>query len=77
MDGVSAQHAVIQFRASSRESTKEPKPYLMDLQSEMGTLVNGQPVPAGRYYELRDRDIIQFGNLKDSEFVLMHNERAT
>ena len=48
----------------------EVKPYVMDLDSTNGTQVNAEKVPGRRYYELRERDVITFGN-STREFVLL------
>ena len=74
---VSRQHAVVQFRKRliKVQNSKEmygqeftTRPYLMDLESRNGTELNGEPIEAARYYELRSGDLIKFGSL---ECVLM------
>lgn len=72
---ISKQHAVIQFR--HLEKTNEygdrlgkVRPYLIDLESANGTSLNKEEVPASRYLELRDKDMIQFGH-STREYVLM------
>jgi smad nuclear-interacting protein 1 len=62
----SKQHAVIQFRYVEKrnefgDKTGKVRPYVIDLESANGTKVNGEVVPAGRYLELRDGDVITFG----------------
>jgi smad nuclear-interacting protein 1 len=37
------------------------RPYIIDLESANGTKINGDLVPAKRYLELRDGDILSFG----------------
>ena len=46
------------------------KPYIMDLDSTNGTHVNKERVPGRRYYELRERDVLTFGN-SSREFVIL------
>jgi smad nuclear-interacting protein 1 len=46
------------------------RPYIIDLDSANGTMVNGDRIPPSRYLELRDKDMIQFG-LSTREYVLM------
>ena len=62
----SKQHAVIQFRYVEKrnefgDKKGKVKPYIIDLESANGTKINGDLVPAGRYLELRDGDILSFG----------------
>ncbi len=63
---VSKQHAVIQFRYIEKrneygDKLGKVKPYLIDLESANGTLLNSKEVPQSRYLELRAKDMIQFG----------------
>jgi smad nuclear-interacting protein 1 len=72
---VSKQHAVIQFRYIEKKNeygdkTGKVRPYLIDLESSNGTLLNKEEIPASRYLELRDKDMIQFGH-STREYVLM------
>lgn len=72
---VSRQHAVIQFRYIEKKNeygdkTGRVRPYLIDLESANGTLLNKEQVPPSRYLELRDKDMIQFGH-STREYVLM------
>jgi smad nuclear-interacting protein 1 len=72
---ISKQHAVIQFRWIEKrnefgDKTGKVKPYLIDLESANGTMLNKEPIPASRYLELRDKDMIQFGD-STREYVLM------
>ncbi len=46
------------------------RPYIIDLDSANGTMVNGDKILPSRYLELRDKDMIQFG-LSTREYVLM------
>ncbi|PYI03093.1 SMAD/FHA domain-containing protein [Aspergillus sclerotiicarbonarius CBS 121057] len=71
----SKQHAALQFRFVDKRNEYgdrigRVKPYLIDLESANGTKVNGDAIPAGRYVELRDKDVLQFG-LSSREYVLM------
>ncbi|KAI1082422.1 SMAD/FHA domain-containing protein [Whalleya microplaca] len=72
---ISKQHAVIQFRHLEKrneygDKVGKVKPYLIDLESANGTILNGKKVPESRYLELRDKDMIQFGQ-STREYVLM------
>ncbi|KAF2730439.1 SMAD/FHA domain-containing protein [Polyplosphaeria fusca] len=75
----SQQHAVIQFRHIQKTVEDElgiqqkkgkVKPYIIDLDSTNGTELNGKPVEASRYVELRDKDILTFGG-SEREYVIM------
>jgi smad nuclear-interacting protein 1 len=57
----SKEHAVIQFRKNGDVI----KPYLMDLESTNGTILNSNPIPPARYIELKDNDILTFGDETD------------
>ncbi|CAJ2509254.1 Uu.00g142800.m01.CDS01 [Anthostomella pinea] len=72
---ISKQHAVIQFRYLEKrneygDKIGKVKPYLIDLESANGTMINSKKVPESRYLELRDKDMIQFGQ-STREYVLM------
>ena len=72
---VSKQHAVIQFRYIEKKNEFGDKlgkvrPYLIDLDSANGTSLNKDPIQGSRYLELRDKDMIQFGQ-STREYVLM------
>lgn len=72
---VSKQHAVLQFRYTEKrneygDKIGKVKPYLIDLESANGTMLNNEKVPESRYTELRDKDMIQFGH-STREYVLM------
>ncbi|KAK5029271.1 hypothetical protein LTR13_008808 [Exophiala sideris] len=63
----SKQHAVIQFRYAEKrnefgDKIGKVKPYVIDLESGNGTTLNNEPVPEGRYMELRNKDVIKFGH---------------
>ncbi|QQK46955.1 SMAD/FHA domain [Penicillium digitatum] len=71
----SKQHAVLQFRFVEKRNEYgdrigKIKPYLIDLESANGSSVNGETIPAGRYVEVMDKDVIRFG-LSSREYVLM------
>lgn len=72
---VSKQHAVVQFRYITKtnefgDRIGKVKPYLIDLESANGTKLNGKRVEASRYVELRDGDLIGFGE-SEREYVVM------
>jgi smad nuclear-interacting protein 1 len=72
---ISKQHAVIQFRYLEKrneygDKIGRVKPYLIDLESANGTMLNESKVPDSRYLELRDKDLVQFGQ-STREYVLM------
>ena len=60
----SKQHAVLQFRQH------RDYPSLMDLQSTNKTRLNGRVVDDARYYELRPKDVLRFGE-STREYVLI------
>ncbi|ORY55945.1 SMAD/FHA domain-containing protein, partial [Pseudomassariella vexata] len=72
---ISKQHAVIQFRYLEKrneygDKIGKVKPYLIDLDSANGTMINKKKMPETRYLELRDKDLIQFGQ-STREYLLM------
>lgn len=72
---VSKQHAVIQFRFIEKRNEYgdrigRVKPYLIDLESANGTFLNSEKAPQSRYMELREKDMIKFGQ-STREYVLM------
>ena len=71
----SKQHAVIQFRYVEKKNeygdrSGRVRPYIIDLESANGTEVNGERMLGGRYFELRDKDVIKFGQ-SSREYVIM------
>lgn len=69
------QHAVIQYRVKTSkdkygDTHRTIKPYLIDLESEKGTRLNGEKVSPLRYIELRNKDMLQFGRGKD-EYIFL------
>lgn len=76
----SKQHAVLQYRLVEKEQpdglmSKAVKPYLMDLGSTNGTFINDTLLEPQRYYELKEKDTIKFGN-SSREYVLLHENSA-
>ncbi|KAF4637807.1 hypothetical protein G7Y89_g284 [Cudoniella acicularis] len=72
---ISKQHAVVQFRFIEKtnefgDRLGKVRPYLIDLESANGTSLNKEEIPASRYLELRDKDMLQFGH-STREYVLM------
>ena len=62
----SKQHAVLQFRYTEKknewgERKGGVKPFVIDLESANGTMVNGEKVPQRRYVEVRSEDVITLG----------------
>ncbi|KAL7269855.1 hypothetical protein RUND412_007461 [Rhizina undulata] len=62
----SKQHAVLQFRFVNKvgefgDRESGVRPYLIDLESANGTLVNKEEVPKSRFVELKQGDLIMFG----------------
>ena len=75
----SQQHAAIQFRYIVKKVEDEygisqrkgkVKPYVIDLESLNGTMLNGDRIEGGRYVELRDGDLLKFGG-SEREYVVM------
>lgn len=71
----SKQHAAIQFRYVEKRNEfgdriGRVKPYVIDLESANGSSVNGEAVPAGRFVEVRDKDMLKFG-LSSREYVMI------
>ena len=71
----SKQHAVVQFRYTEKrdewgERKGGVKPYLIDLDSANGTKVNGDRVESRRYVELRNKDVLGFGD-STREYVML------
>ncbi len=75
----SRQHAVIQFRKVSLNDEEDSShqriiPYIMDLESTNGTLLNKHKIEPARYYELKPFDILNFG-LSTRDYVVMKGEK--
>jgi len=72
----SKQHAVIQYRLKEEDDgiggiKTSVRPYVMDLQSTNGVQLNGERIEDMRYYELKEKDLLRFGN-SSREYVLLH-----
>ena len=72
---ISRQHAVIQFRYVEKKNEfgdriGKVKPYLLDLESANGTFLNGERIEESRFIEIRDKDLIKFGE-STREYVVM------
>ncbi|KAF1984097.1 SMAD/FHA domain-containing protein [Aulographum hederae CBS 113979] len=70
----SKQHAAIQFRHSTKvneygDRENKVKPYVVDLGSANGTMLNGEVIEKERYVELRDGDLMKFG-LSEREYLV-------
>ena len=68
---------MVQFRSVAFENKDgtygtRTRPYLMDLESTNGTLLNGVKMESKRYYELLEKDVVQFG-LSDRKYVVMRD----
>jgi smad nuclear-interacting protein 1 len=71
----SKQHAVIQFKLKTKldkegNSFAECRPYIMDLKSGNGTRLNKKRIDSQRYYELLERDCLNFGS-SSRDYVLI------
>uniref|UniRef100_M1B5B6 Nuclear inhibitor of protein phosphatase-1 n=1 Tax=Solanum tuberosum TaxID=4113 RepID=M1B5B6_SOLTU len=76
----SKQHAVLQYRQVEKDkpdgtSSKQVRPYVMDLGSTNGTFINENRIEPERYYELLEKDTLKFGN-SSREYVLLHENSA-
>ncbi|KAL4463524.1 hypothetical protein ABPG72_014927 [Tetrahymena utriculariae] len=73
---VSSQHAVIQFRDIKQmdygigQYTSIIRPYIMDLESTNGTLLNNEKIEPAKYIQLLPKDVLKFG-FSQREYVLM------
>ena len=80
---LSKQHAVIQYRVRTFIDEKRPHlgpkrtviPYIMDLGSTNGTFLNGSRIESERYYELREKDNLRFGE-STRDFVMLTDRTA-
>jgi smad nuclear-interacting protein 1 len=71
----SKQHAVIQFRYVTKVSEfgdkkGKVKPYVIDLESSNGTVLNGDKIGGRRFIEVRSGDVMKIGT-SDREYVFM------
>jgi smad nuclear-interacting protein 1 len=72
---ISKQHAVVQFRYVEKrneygDKLGKVKPYLLDLDSANGTLLNKEQVPSRRYLEIVHTDVLELGH-STREYVFM------
>ncbi|KAJ3088657.1 Smad nuclear-interacting protein 1 [Physocladia obscura] len=82
---ISKQHAALQYRLVSGPSSssfdggppggKRVKPYLIDLDSANGTMLNGEKIDGSRYYELKSGDVVKFG-FSSRDHVFMCEDEA-
>ncbi|CAN0272436.1 unnamed protein product [Ectocarpus fasciculatus] len=49
------------------------RPYIMDLDSTNGTLLNGEQIESARYIEMKEKDVVKFGT-STREYVLLHDK---
>ncbi|KAG1692855.1 hypothetical protein DVH05_024144 [Phytophthora capsici] len=49
---------------------QEVRPYIMDLDSTNSTFLNGHKIEGSRYIELKEKDVLKFGD-STREYVLM------
>lgn len=66
---------VIQFRKifKSQDSSTKISPYLINLSKNLNVLLNDETVPAEKFIQLLNQDVVTFGkkDLSDTEFVLI------
>jgi len=79
-ESISGQHAVIQFREykfmdDEGYLIKEVRPYIIDLESTNGTILNGEKLEPARYYELRSTDLLKFG-YSTRDYVIMEGDEV-
>ena len=74
---ISQQHCVFQYREVSRKirgvEKKVVLPYIFDLNSTNGTFLNGDKIKPRRYYELKEKDNLQFG-LSQREYTFINDD---
>jgi smad nuclear-interacting protein 1 len=71
----SKQHTVIQFRHTTKvnefgDKTGTVKPYIIDLESSNGTILNGDKIEASRFVEIKSGDVMKIG-LSQREYVFI------
>jgi smad nuclear-interacting protein 1 len=72
----SKQHAVIQFRYVEKvvseygDKKGKVKPYIIDLESSNGTILNGDKIGSKRFIEVRSGDVMKLGT-SEREYVFM------
>lgn len=52
------------------QSVGAVRPYLIDLESANGTLLNKEAIPQKRYVELKTEDVVTFGS-SEREYVVL------
>jgi smad nuclear-interacting protein 1 len=57
---------------TKQQQEMQIKPYIIDLGSTNGTLLNGEKIPTQRYIELKSGDIIKFGT-STRDYVLVND----
>ena len=75
---ISKQHAVIQFRKTSKADGNGGqrvaiRPYLMDLGTVNGTFLNGERIDSERFYELLLKDSVKFGQ-SSRDYLLLSSD---
>jgi smad nuclear-interacting protein 1 len=68
---ISRQHACFQYR----DKGKGIKLYIMDLESSHGVYLNGEKLEHSRFYEIRSRDLVKFGE-STREFVVIQDDQS-
>src|SRR6218665_408433 len=74
----SKQHAVLQYRLVDCKRPdgsmgRHVRPYIIDLNSTNGTLVNNRQIEPQRYVELLNKDVIKFA-FSSRDYVLLHDD---
>ena len=80
---VGGQHAALQHRRVDATKKDDPpgvtrttvKPYLIDLNSDSGSFVNGTRIPSSRFYQLHSKDLITFGS-SPIQYVLVRPPKS-
>ena len=73
----SKQHAVIQFRYVEKrvgeygDKKTGVRPYVIDLESANGTIVNGERIPEAKFVEVKTGDVVNFGQSAREYVVLL------
>jgi smad nuclear-interacting protein 1 len=79
----SKQHAVIQFRRredgvkyvcttiSCGHILTLGRAYVIDLESSNGTFLNGEEIPTSRYIELKNEDVLKFGDSTTDNVIMI------
>ncbi|KAA6400081.1 MAG: putative smad nuclear-interacting protein 1 [Streblomastix strix] len=77
----SMQHAVLHFRLidvidKDSKTTKRVKPFIVDLNSTNGTFLNGEKLVPNNFYEIREKDIVKFGQ-STRDYVFLTEESVS